>query len=685
MTDTNSYAALSQQYGTPGGEHGDPVANPTAGSRRSYQDMHPSELVKMQDKWFQRVTEQRRHVERNTLLGTAFLLDQQYVDFLGSHQGAHLVQTPAKKGRVRTVEQIIEPAYRGEHARLLRSRPVGVTIPDGVDPEDFESAEAADQLLAHISRTYKQETYTERGVSWQITGGTALLGVTWDSESPDPDGVPGKFVFRALSPFEFGVPHPRTEDLEDQPYVMVTKTYELDEIEDRWGVRVKPDAAGSYGSLDDRLSSVISGGTTSGKGSASAEQAIVKETWVKPNPATAPEGLVLITAGGEVLSQDPWPAWTSGQYPFYPLKFIPIPGSFWGKGLLQALIPLQRRHNRAASIIIEHQNILSQIGIAAPRGTTVRGVLGGRATLYESPPGATVPVTNVQAPPVGDLPFRELEHTTQAVRDISYQHEVSKGYTPPNVRSGNAISMLKEMDDSASSIPIRHIERALEHISNHVLRIVKQYWDEPRLIKVLSQDGDLERTSFVGGGDIGGQFAVQAGSAWPYTKAEKQAMILQLLDRQLITPDETLQHLDMGTSTKGIRAQREVEYRHARRENQKYEALALTRDPQTGDIGWTAPPPAPEDWHNHLAHLEIHNTLRKSPKYEAWPDHKKRIFEAHILGHTAAIYAQIANNPEMAGGPAGAEQPAPAGPEGPAGPEPEPEGAEGGEPAEDAE
>lgn len=641
MTDLTSYSAV---MGDTPLEHPGPGA-PPRGGRRSLAQMPPAELVAMQDKWFQRVTEARKHVERAALLGTAFLLDQQYVDFQGTHAGAKLVQTPHKRGRVRTVEQIIEPAYRGELARLLRNRPVGTVIPDGDDPEDFESAEAADKLLEHINRTYQQEVYVQQAVAWQVVGGTALLGVTWDEQATDPDGQPGAFDFRSLSPFEFGVPQVRKERLADQPYVMVTKTYELDEIEDRWGVRVRPDKVGSYGSLDDRLASIVSGGTSSGRADAT-EQSIVKETWVKPTPHD-PEGLVIVTAGGEVLDQTPWPAWTMGQYPFAALKYIPITGSFWGKGLLQAIIPLQRRHNRAASIVIETQNMLAQMALSAPRGTNVRQALGGKATIYETPPGAQQAVQPLMPPMVGDIPFRELEHTRQATRDITYQHEVSKGYTPPNVRSGTAISLLKEVDDSAATIPLRDIERAVETVSNHLLQIVRAHWDEPRQIKVLSQENELERISFVSGGDVGGQFAVQAGSAWPFTRAEKQGMVLSLHERGLLDPQETLKYVDMGSTASGVRKDRETDYRHARRENQKFEALALTSDPQTGQVAWSFPPPLPADWHNHLAHVDTHNRLRKSPKYERWPVHKQLAFEAHIAGHMAALQAQLAAAPMM--------------------------------------
>lgn len=644
MTDPNSYEGLAQ-YGGP--------EQQAAGGRRTLDTYGPEELVKLQDQWFQRVTDHRRHVERQALLGTAFLMGQQYVDFLGAAQGARLIQQPPKRGRVRTVEQVIEPAYRGEMARLLRNRPTGTVQPDGTDPADFEAAQAGDLALDHVRRLYRQEQYTEEAVSWQITAGTAMLSVAWEEQTPDPSGQPGSFVFRALSPFEFGVPNIRKTRVEDQPYIMVTKTMELDEIEDRWGQRVRPDQTSSYGSLDDRLSSIIMGGHK--QGSTTMEQAIVKETWVKPGP-TAPAGAVLITAGGTLLDMQPWPEWTRGQYPFAVMRFIPIPGSFWGKGLLESLIPLQRRHNRAASIIIETQNMLSQIGLAVPRNTKIRSALGGKATMFEAPVGASMPITNVNPPPIGDLPFRELEHTASAVRNISYQNEVSRGQSAPGVRAASMIAMLKETDDSASTIPIRDIEQATEVIGSHVLQIIRTQWGEGRQVKVFSEEGEIERVSFISGEDVGGQYTVEAGSAWPYMRAEKQDQVAQLMELGLIDAQEGLKHLDMGATSSRIRKEREVDARHARREEQKFEQVSLIQDPATGEVIPSGEIPIPEDWHNHIAHMDSHNALRKSPRYEKWPIWKRQAYEAHITGHLAAVYAQLAQNPGMMD--PGPEQPA---------------------------
>lgn len=617
--------------------------------RKPLAEMSPQELVTLNDTWFKRVVDNRRHVERDTLLNIAFLLDHHYITISKVGKSTQLTPIPEKKGRVRTVEQIIEPAVRTEMARLLRTKPSGVVIPQGDDPEDYESAQAADDVLAYVLQCHDFDEYLEQSVIWLLAGGTSHLSTSWDEFAIDEWGNQGDHIFRSLSPFEFGVPHLRKWRLEDQPYVMVTKAYELDEIEDKWNQRVEADRNEKFGSLDERLTNIVSTASNSkfhGTGRAEDKRvpmAIVKETWIKPS-LIAPEGAVLVTSSNTILDIKPWPEWTHRRYPFYKLEYMKVPGSYWGKAMITSMIPIQRRHNRATSIIVETMNVLAQTRLAAPRNTQIRGILGGKGVMFETPLGSTQGVTNISAPPIGDLPFAELNNTRIAIRDIAHQHEVSRGHTPPNVRSGTAIQTLKEMDDTASVIPIRSIERASQQMGRHILHIVREMWDSPRFIYVLGETGDIETRSFVQGNEVGGQFIVQPGSTYPYSKEQRQSMVLRNLEYGLIGPEEALKFQDMGTPRMILR-ERDITRRHARRENQKFKDLSAI-NPQTGQpdreyLMAQFMQLLPADWHDHETHLNEHNKLRMSPGYEVWPDWKKALFESHIMGHQSALWAQM--------------------------------------------
>lgn len=626
-----------------------PPSQDYSSSRTPYDQMSESDLVEMVDEWFERVIQNRRHVERDTLLNIAFLLDHQYVKASTVGHTVRLTPLPKKKGTVRTVEQIIEPAVRSEMARLLRTKPSGIVVPQGDDPEDYNASKAGDDCIQYVQQSHNWDEYHEQAVLWILAGGTSILNTGWDEEEVDEFGNEGDFYFRSLSPFEFGVPHIRKWKLQDQPYVMVTKAYELDEIEDTWGVRVDADRNEKFGSIDDRLQQIISTSVSQELSSSNSKErtvpmAIVKEVWVKPNKNVAPAGMVIVVASGKILDITPWPTWCKGQYPFKKLEYMRVPGSFWGKPMITSMVPIQKRHNRAASIVVETMNIMAQTRLAAPKNTQVRGILNGKGVLFETPMGSSGGVNNLSMPSMGDLPLRELDNTRAAIRDIAHQHEVSRGTTPPNVRSGTAISTLKELDDTASVIPVRSLERAVQGIGRHIMSIIQEKWDEQRFIYILGEHGDVERKSFIQGSDISGQYVIQSGTTFSYSRSERQEQIYRALEMGLVSPDEAARFSEVGT-TRGILRERYATKRHAQRENQKFKELSGT-NPQTGQ-----PDPQyilsvfreqllPADWHDHETHMNEHNFIRMSPAYEAWPSWKKALFDAHITGHITALEHQ---------------------------------------------
>lgn len=633
----------------------------------------PAELSELSDRWFDRATENRRHVENQALQNLAFMLGQQYVKIDPSGTTSRVVPTKKRPGQVRTVDNIVITAVRSELARLLRTRPFGTVIPQGDDSADYEAARAADAAVLHTMREGSWEEAVEEAALWGIIGGTGHIGTSWEANQTDSFGQEGLVTYRALSPFEFAVPHLRRSRLDDQPYVMVTKAFEVDEIEMRWGRRVAADRQEQFSSYDQRLTGIITG---SGRERAYGGQhmskersvpvAVVKEVWIRPSEM-APNGAVIISASGQLLQFSPqWPEWCNGQYPFAKVDYTRIAGAYWGQSLVSDLVPLQRRHNRAASAIVELQGLLTHMNVTAPRGTKVKSMLRGRGTMLEVPPGVTAPPQQLRVDSAGNLPFVEMDATRAAVRDIAHQSEVTRGTTPPNVRSGTAIAALKDLDDAAATIPIRSIERATQRMGRFSLSLIKEKWTEQRMVLVLGTDGDVEMRSFLDSGSVGGQYWVQPGSAWPATKAQRQAMLEGLYDRQVISAEELLQYLEVGTP-QGIRQERKLDERHARRENQRYERLSITDEngqmlPNVEQVLMQAQQAlSPAEWHNHQAHLKEHNRLRKTPSYEQWPPWKKQMYEAHISGHRVALEQQLMAQMRGPGGNIEAERQAQAG------------------------
>jgi len=155
------------------------------------------------------------------------------------------------------------------------------------------------------------------------------------------------------------------------------------------------------------------------------------------------------------------------------------------------------------------------------------------------------------------------------MEDISGQHEVSKGQTPPGVSAATAISYLQEQDESMLSVAYDSLEEGIEKVAFETLSLVSQFWDTSRMVKVVGLDGSFEVMAFKGS-DLRGNndIRVEAGSALPTSKAAKQAFIMDLMKMGFIDPSKGLEVMEIGGINK-IYDEIQVDVREAQRENIK--------------------------------------------------------------------------------------------------------------------
>jgi len=239
------------------------------------------------------------------------------------------------------------------------------------------------------------------------------------------------------------------------------------------------------------------------------------------------------------------------------------------------------------------------------------------------------------------------------MEDISGQHEVSKGQTPPGVTAATAISYLQEGDDSKLGNSVSSIEEGVERIGKHLLEHVQQFWDLPRIVRVVGTDGEYESFQY-SGADIAGNtdLNIQSGSAMPRSRAAKQAYIMQLGQMGWIPPDRALRYLDMA-ETGRLYEELQVDVRQAQREN-----LKMLQGVQV----------QVNTWDEHAIHVMEHNNERKKQKFESSPPEVMQMFEQHVQTHQMAMQQNMLQQQQfMAQGQMGGAPPgqAPALPPGP--------------------
>jgi hypothetical protein len=647
-------------------------------------------LISWVNEQFTRSKEARWKAERQWYLNMAFYFGQQNVQFKGTgsslDRSMQLTVPPAPYYKARPVINKIRPLLRTEMSKLTAQKPNAFIVPASSDDRDMYAANAGEQIWDSIYRDKKYHSKLRRSVFWACITGNGFIKSYWDEEVHDPlSDQPGDICFSSITPFHIFVPDLKEEDIEDQPWVIHAQLRNAEELSNFYKRPVNFErAAGDL--LEDSFINVM--GIQQWEKN---KNVLVLECWVRPGVCKEiPEGGMYVIAGNQVIyGSNGWP-YEHNKYPFAHVGHVQS-GKFYRDSVITDLIPLQKEYNRTRGQIIEAKNRMAKPQLAAEMGSLDPSKITsepGQVILYR--PGFQAP----QPIPLQGIPsyvLDELERIKQDMDEISGQHEVSRGQTPPGVTAATAISYLQEQDETKLSFTYDSIEEATEKVAFMSLSYVKQFWDEERQVKVTGLDGSFDVMAFRGS-DLRGNtdIRVEAGSALPTSKAAKQAFIMDLMKMGFIDPQKGLEVMEIGGINK-IYEQVQTDVRQAQRENlrmaQATEEIvaqdkqmkedewlaspegqdavtngALVTNPQTGQRLLVQPPdpntppepgtdpsqpivseiPVPlivpvNSWDDHRVHIERHNNYRKSQSFEQLEKGAKDLFEAHVQAHISAI------------------------------------------------
>jgi hypothetical protein len=676
---------------------------------------------------YQLMRSAREPLETQWYVNMAYYLGKQYVEpqsrssSISTIVGGRLTTPKAPPWRVRFVINRVRPVVRTELAKVTSQKPTVTVIPASSEDRDFFAAQAGEQIWDTTYRDKNIKQVIKRAAWWTLITGVGFVKCWWDPDKVDPvNEIPGSLCYDPVTPFHILVPDLHEEELEIQPYLMHIQSRSMDWIKLRYPQLgdVKPDTAEANDIFEDAFVNLAVTKQTAERRKA----CLVKEVWIKPGqiPQLPMGGLVTVISNKIVQHTIDygWP-YEHKQYPFAKIDHIPT-GKFYPDSTIVDLISLQKELNRTRSQVIEAKNSMAKPRILAYKGSVTPGMITsqpGQVILVT--PGFELP-TIMPTPPLPSYVAEEIDRILADINDISGQHEVSKGQTPPGVTAATAISYLQEQDESMIAFTYDSVENAVEKIAGQTLCYVKQYWDVPRIVKVVGVDGSFDALTFKGA-DLGNNtdVKVEAGSSLPTSKAARQAFLMDLAKFGWITAQQLLDTLDMGGINK-ITDKIRIDQKQAQRENlrmaavtqemlDQYNQLQMQQsmmDPATGmpqNPDYIAPqtdpmtnlpvapaqepqptsfdpnqlpgqqevPPQPmipqvlnpppiipvNTWDNHPVHIENHNNYRKSQAFEQLPEVNRQLFETHVQLHIAAYQTQMmAQIPQQGGTPQDSSQ-----------------------------
>lgn len=618
---------------------------------------------------FRTIKEARAQTERQWYYNLAFYFGRQYVQYLRPSSvstTARLYTPPAPYYRSRPVINRIRSTVRTELAQLINNKPNASVVPASAEDRDMFAAMAGEQIWENFYQDKKLKAVIRRAMWWTLTCGTGYIKSYWDFHKED-------VYFCHETPFHVLVPDLRQEELEEQPFLIHAQTRSADYVKMYYqDVVINKGEADAMDLMNESYLNLI------GTQNVTKQQTVlILEVWVKPGMIPLfPEGAYFTVIGDQIVqSMSGWP-YRHGKFPF--AKFDHIPGGkYYSTSLIEDLIPLQKEYNRTRGQIIEAKNRMAKPQLLAPRGSiNPAAITTEPGQVIEYTPGFNPP----EPLPLSPLPnyvISELERILTDWNDLAGQHEVTHGQVPPGVTAATAISYLQERDESKLTPTFDSLEEGIEKVAQLALEYVNEFWDMPHIVRITGPDGSFDAQAFKGSDlDRNLDIRIEAGSALPVSKAAKQALLMDLMKMEFVTPNQGLQLMDMGSLNK-LYDQLQVDQRQAQRENlrmskitpqmleeynmqnaQQMQQAEMQGQPSPFGIDeFTGAPMMPplvvpvNTWDNHQAHIEYHNQFRKGQSFEMLDQEQKQLFEAHVNGHIEALGLEtVTQDPREAAG-----------------------------------
>ena len=606
------------------------------------QKLDPSKLNEL----YKKQREARGTLERRWREAIAFVEGDQYIYW--DPFTKRVSRLPTEDGekprhRVRLVDNQLFNVVERLVAKMTSNSPVFEPVPRTTDQSDRNAAQLGKHLFEYLWDDLHVDSKLDEALRWAIICGEGWWQVSWDSRARKPYQVsldpqtgepivnPGKLeaskqmaaangqqletktfyqgeiTIESLSPHEVFLIGGNTTA--EAHAAIKVKGYSAEFIEDRFGKKVDPDGESDEGYIN--LGNVD-------KKNERKELVILKELWLKPTNVS-PKGKYVAWAGSTILVEADYP-FSHGELPFHRFDGLRIPGRAYNISLIQQLISPQKALNRRFSQIIEYANIVNAPQWIAPIGS-IQTPLTDEPNLvvqYIPHPAGDKPAPRAM-PELQPWNFQLLNELKSAISDVSGQSEVSKGKAPANIEAGLALAFLSEQADSILGPRIKQMEHVLSVAGSQVLSLAKQFYTEPRLIKMTGVVGTVAAREFRGA-DLDGCEGIKVvpGSALPNSKAAQQDLVLKLMQQGVIPWQKGLRLMDFGGRDELLAL-----WEQSKRRQQR-EIEAFLRGDQV------APP---TEWDEHEAHIEVLLKLFNSDEFESYPPQVAQALQEHYMTH----------------------------------------------------
>lgn len=407
----------------------------------------------------------------------------------------------------REVFNLIAPKIEARLSKINKAKPVLLNVPASDSHSDVAAAKVGTKILRGTYREIGMQNHFKTSNAWAEVTGTVFHKDVWNP------GI-GRSIARVGDTIvkEGGISHvvcssweifPKTEtveNIEDQKSIFHAKPYFVDEIEDIYGIKTKGRTLDVYNLENSRISVGGMGYTASiqryVKGKMENAEIVLECSYLPCKKY--PNGKLITIIGDELLVYMDSPHIDSIGNIYHPLSkqvCLREAGCFWGRTIIERLIPIQRRYNALKNRIHEYLNRVSvpawtveQDSIVDKDGLTMNGIRSG--DVIERIPGSQPPAA-LQMPQMTYDMRTEEQQLRDLMTEISGVSDfASQSYAPAGTPAAG-IDLINQQDDSRISLTSENIEIAAKEIGKKWLWLYKKNVQIPRLLNVVGEDHTL--------------------------------------------------------------------------------------------------------------------------------------------------------------------------------------------------
>lgn len=449
-------------------------------------------------------------LEQQWILNSNFLVGNQYCD-INTYRGNVEQLEPVYDWLERETHNHIAPLIETRIANLKKISYKMKVKPRTNEMDDYMKADVSTGILQYTQDNTNFETKKNTMIYWNELCGSCFWLSWWDKdkgekyavetvEAMDETGVvmkkekayyQGDIDYGLVTPYEVFPENVFKQSIEAQRYIILEQVKSIEDIYDLYGIHTEGSNVETF-----ELTPIPSGGglgyenTVLSLGHKSVENAAKVITYFERPSRQCPNGKMVILIGDDKIAY-------YGDLPYHKIPLIQtlcieVAGQFFGKSVIESLIPLQKSFNGCISRLHEYIKRIAIQGHYIEEGSIdieeyeQEGCAPGACLVYKRGTAAPIPIPN------GSLPSEIMQERYNLKSDMEYVAGTSQlmvnGATPSGVTSGTAIENLMEIDNTRLALTGDHLRTSIKELAKLWLEIYKTYANAKRVVQFTGEN-----------------------------------------------------------------------------------------------------------------------------------------------------------------------------------------------------